>query len=270
MMLHPALVSRCHDGFPPGFTPITHEGELDLDTGIDFGIHVLEAGEKLTERSVKEAAWILLSGASTVTCEALREDVVRRSLFDEGPTVLHLGSGTTVEIEAGAGRVEWAVARATNPAPQATRLFRPSDAVAEARGQGLAQGACTRIVRTVFDRVVRPDSGLVVGEVVNLPGRWSSYPPHAHPQPEIYHYRFTLPQGWGHAELGDEVLRVRSGDTLKILDGRTHAQVSAPGYGMWYLWIVRHLRDAPYTGFQYDAAHTWLLDPAQQGWELQS
>jgi len=209
-------------------------------------------------------------GALSVACDGLKELATRRSLFDEGPTVLHVGSGTAVEIEAQSARVEWAVARATNPTPQATRLFRSGDVESESRGRGLAQGACTRVVRTVFDRTARPDSGLVVGEVVNLPGRWSSYPPHAHPQPEIYHYRFTLPQGWGHAELGDEVLRVRSGDTLKILDGRTHAQVSAPGYGMWYLWIVRHLRDAPYTGFQYDASHTWLLDPTQQGWEMSS
>jgi 5-deoxy-glucuronate isomerase len=128
------------------------------------------------------------------------------------------------------------------------------------------QGACEREVRLIFDRATRPYSNLVVGEVINFPGRWSSYPPHRHEQPEIYHYRFTKPQGYGHAELGERVFKVRHGDTLKIVAGETHAQVSAPGYGMYYLWIVRHLDAAPYTGFTFDSDHEWTLDSAQQGW----
>jgi len=264
-MAHPALVDRFRAGFRPGYTPITVEGERDADTGIDFGIRVQET--LLAERSDKETAWILLDGDATLRFEGRVESVSRRSLFDEAPTVLHVGPGTPVEIEPRSARVEWAVARATSATPQPARLFLPQDVQLEARGVGLAQGACVRSVRTVFDRDARPDSGLVVGEVVNLPGRWSSYPPHAHAQPEIYHYRFTLPQGYGHAEIGDEVVRVRPFDTLKIMGGLTHAQAAAPGYGMWYLWIVRHLDAAPYTGFEYDTAHAWLLDARQQGWE---
>jgi 5-deoxy-glucuronate isomerase len=62
------------------------------------------------------------------------------------------------------------------------------------------------------------------------------------------------------------VLKVRALDTVRILDGDSHAQVSAPGYGMYYIWIVRHLPDNPYTGFRFDPAHEWILDPTQQGW----
>ena len=57
-----------------------------------------------------------------------------------------------------------------------------------------------------------------MGEVVTAPGGWSSYPPHHHEQPEIYHYRFTEPQGYGHAECGDDVFKVRQYDTYKIVD----------------------------------------------------
>ena len=46
---------------------------------------------------------------------------------------------------------------------------------------------------------------MVLGEVVNLPGKWSSYPPHHHPQPECYFYRFDKPMGfgagWGNGEI---------------------------------------------------------------------
>jgi 5-deoxy-glucuronate isomerase len=146
------------------------------------------------------------------------------------------------------------------------RLYRPEEVATEDRGAGLAQGACRRLVRTVFDHASRPDSNLVIGEVVNYPGRWSTYPPHHHPQPEIYHYRFTLPQGYGHAELGDRVFKVRGGDTSVIPGGLDHSQVSAPGYGMYYLWIIRHLPRRPYRGFTYTPEHAWLLDPRRQGW----
>ena len=66
----------------------------------------------------------------------------------------------------------------------------------------------------------------MLGEVVTLPGGWSSYPPHHHPQPEIYHYRFTHPQGFGHAELGDDVFKVRHYDTIRILAGLRPCAVS--------------------------------------------
>jgi 5-deoxy-glucuronate isomerase len=128
------------------------------------------------------------------------------------------------------------------------------------------QNACLRNVRLIFDRTTRPESNLVLGEVVNYPGRWSSYPPHHHDQPEIYHYRFTAPHGYGHAELGDDVVKVREGDTVVIPPGRDHAQVSAPGYGMYYLWMIRHLPGNPYTGFTFAEEHKWTLDASQQGW----
>src|SRR5262249_51154880 len=152
-------------------------------------------------------------------------------------------------------RTEWAVLRARSTRPFDSKLFTPADVASERRGEGLAQGASVRTVRLVFDQRTRPESELVIGEVACDAGRWSIYP-----------YRFSRPQGFGHAELGDDVYKVFNHDTLCIPAGRTHAQAAAPGYGMWYLWVVRHLPDAPYQGFTYDAEHEWLLDARQQGW----
>jgi 5-deoxy-glucuronate isomerase len=264
------LLDGFRDGFPAGFTLLTREGDSGLDTGIDFGICVQTEGRVVREWHLKEAAWLLLDGEAEVGFADVVVPVGRRSLFDDPPTVLHLGPQTWAEIRPRSARVEWAVLRATCGSRFQPCLYRPEQIGVEQRGQGLAQGACTRAVRTIFDHATRPESGLVLGEVVTYPGRWSSYPPHAHPQPELYHYRFTLPQGYGHAELDDEVLKVHAFDTVKIMGGKTHAQVAAPGYGMWYLWAVRHLREHPYTGFSTAPEHAWILDARSQGWEPRS
>jgi 5-deoxy-glucuronate isomerase len=257
-------------GFAPGFTAITHAGgsvpSPTAEPQIDFGLHRLRKEEEIVECHTRETAWVLLHGSAEVTFGGSRVTVRRTSLFDEAPTALHLGPETPATIRARSDDTEWAVLRTPNPTSFAPKLFLPSDLAPEYRGAGLVQDSCLRNVRLIFDRTTRPDSNLVLGEVVNYPGRWSSYPPHHHDQPEIYHYRFTHPDGYGHAELGEDVFKVRAHDTVVIPPGLDHGQVSAPGYGMYYLWIIRHLPGNPYTGFTFAPEHRWTLDPAQQGW----
>jgi len=266
-MAHEALVDRYRSGFPRGYTAITREGEPGLDTGIDFGIQVQTDGRMLQEWDPKESAWVLLDGEAEVRLGDESMVVTRRSVFDEPPSVLHLGPETWVEFRPRSPRVEWAVARASCGQRFRPQLWRGDEVGLEIRGRGLAQGACVRHVRAVIDPANRPESGLVLGEVVTWPGRWSSYPPHRHPQPAVYHFRFTLPQGFGHAELDEEVVKVRPHDTLKVMEHRSHAQVAAPGYGMYALWVMRHLRDHPMVEMEIETEHSWVLDSRTQGWE---
>jgi 5-deoxy-glucuronate isomerase len=253
-------------GFDSGFTQITHEGDLEKDTGIDFGILKLRSQEMVSELSKKESVFVLLKGKAEIKWNGEKALVERHSLFDEEPTALHVPGGMEVKILSNTDS-EWAVARTSNVQKFQPRFYRPQDIKPEYRGKGLAQGTCERNVRLVFDRATRPESNLVLGEVINYPGRWSSYPPHHHEQPEIYHYRFTLPQGYGHGEVGEDVYKIKSNDTIKIVGGMDHSQVAAPGYGMYYLWIVRHLPDNPYLGFEFTEEHRWILNPENQGWE---
>lgn len=257
-------------GFRPGYTGVTRAaltGDTSgLETGLEFGLLVQDAGDLRSDCSPLETAWVLLRGAAEVSVAGQRVEVRRADVFDTPPTALHASRDTAVELRALEDRTEWAVVRTANERPFAPRLFLPTDDKPEYRGAGLVQNAALRNVRLIFDRTQRPESNLVLGEVVNYPGRWSSYPPHHHDQPEIYHYRFTAPTGYGHAELGDDVVKVRPGDTVVIPPGRDHAQVSAPGYGMYYLWMIRHLPGNPYTGFTFATEHQWTLDSARQGW----
>ena len=270
-----AGLARCHlrgprHAFPVGCTRLLDPRSRRADPagmGMAFAVLRLRAGAIHRETTKQETVFVLLDGKVQVRFGETSFGAARRSLFDEGPTTFHCGAGTKLELRVRGRGAELAVIRADNPRPLPVRIYTPAETATEDRGAGLAQGACRRLVRTIFDYSTRPDSALVVGEVVNFPGRWSSYPGHHHPQPEIYHYRFTLPQGYGHAEIGESVFKVRHGDTTMIPGGLDHAQVSAPGYGMYYLWVVRHLPRRPYKGFTFTREHTWLLDPQNQGWQ---
>lgn len=265
---HPCeLVTAHRSGFPRGFTSVIREDDSILGKAMDFGIQVMRRGERFDEAHAKESVWVLLQGEAMVAYEARKFVMQRKSLFDEAPTSVHLGPGTRLRVEARSERVEWAVVSVENPESFEARTFWPHEIEPEYRGMGLAQGTCLRNVRLIFDRRRRPQSNLVIGEVINYPGRWSSYPPHHHAQPEIYHYRFSEPQGYGHGEVGDRVHRLRPFDTLRIPPNHDHAQVSAPGYAMYYLWVVRHLQDNAYDGFEYSPEHTWMLDAKASIWE---
>jgi 5-deoxy-glucuronate isomerase len=52
---------------------------------------------------------------------------------------------------------------------------------------------------------------------------------------------------------------VKQYDTVKILDGNDHAQTAAPGYGMYYAWVIRHLPNNPYTVPEFTEAHRWTM-----------
>lgn len=260
--MHPALIRPPAGGFPFGETALCHEQD---DVAVDLSVVRQRAGETLTRTDDKECVWLLLDGRVDAAAGDERASLSRGSLFDERPSVVHAGPATEVALQARSD-VEWLLARASNARRFAPRIFLPTDCQSEPRGRGLVQDSCLRVVRLVFDLDNRPDSQLVLGEVINLAGRWSSYPPHHHGQPELYHYRFTRPQGYGHAELGDEVLKVRSHDTVKITGAVDHPQVAAPGYGMYYAWIVRHRPNDPYRGFTFAPEHAWILEGNDPGY----
>ena len=255
-------------GFGWGYTPITRIGEPRADTGMSFGVLRLRPDESFAADASFETAALLLSGEVSFELGSRTESRARGSVFDEEPVALHCARGTTARLRA-RSEAELVLLQAENDAEFEPRLFDASSLLeSELRDKGVLDDTSFRVVRAIFDRRNRPEAVLVLGEVLTLPGRWSSYPPHHHPQPEIYHYRFTRPQGYGHGELGDAVVKVRHGDTVKILDGNDHAQVAAPGYGMYYVWAIRHLPGAPYTGFEFTEGHRWLKEPHPEVWRL--
>ncbi|MBI3452648.1 MAG: 5-deoxy-glucuronate isomerase [Rhodospirillales bacterium] len=259
-------IARHRAGFQPGWTDIAAIDDTTDPTGLGLAVLALPAGGRHREKTPGETAFLLMSGDVAVTVGNRRVDMGRGSLFDDGPSCVHLPAGAEIAIEARTAS-EFTVYRCANTQPFAPAVYLPADTADEHRGKGQVGDACLRLVRTIFDRSNSDaNAELVLGEVVTLPGRWSSYPPHHHAQPEIYHYRFTHPQGYGHAEMGEAIYKVRQFDTVKILGGNDHAQCAAPGYGMYYAWVIRHLPDNPYTVPEFTPEHRWTTDRDAKIW----
>ena len=136
-----------------------------------------------------------------------------------------------------------------------------------AYSNGELGGCIERDVRTCFDYENAPYSNMVLGEVVNLAGKWSSYPPHDHPQPEVYYYHFEKPQGFGAGWANGKVYEIHHHGLLVITEG-THSQVMAPGYPCCYVWGILHLPGNPWKKTRIDdPVHEWLLDLNAKYWD---
>ena len=267
------MVVRRQDGeFQKGYNAITEIGGRHSEMGMDVGIVRLDAGEEYLDESGRECALLLMSGEVTLSWkveeEWHEERATRVSLLDEEPIVLHVDGVTIARVRCVAGEAELAVQRVVNTTPFPPRVWRPGSYRSERFGEGTLQDTSTRTVRTVFDAATAPKSGMVLGEVINHPGKWSSYPPHDHPQPEVYHYRFFPSHGYGHAEREDDVYKVRDKDTYMITPGVTHSQCAAPGYAMYYIWMIPHLPGDKFgpDSRQFRDEHAWVMDSDAPIW----
>ena len=190
----------------------------------------------------------------------------RTSFLDENPWCLHVPAGQEIKITGVSENTEISVTMTENEKTFPAKLYTQEECRSEHRGSGMMREASTRIVRTIFDKSNTEFSNLVIGEVIDYPGKWSSYPPHHHVQPEIYFYKFHPEQGFGYAELGENVLKVRNNDTVLIVNDETHPQTTAPGYAMYYIWVIRHLDGNPYINPVFVPEHLWVLDKEAKIW----
>ncbi|MHB8073245.1 5-deoxy-glucuronate isomerase [Desulfosporosinus fructosivorans] len=256
---------RQEQPFAYGYNPITTMDEAEQNTMMDFGILRLAKDQVEVDTEPKERAYLLVQGEVSFEWEGNKETAKRKSCFDENPWVLHVPQGVQVKIT-GLAETEICVTKTTNERSFPAKLYTADECVSEERGKGTMRETSTRIVRTAFDHSNASYSNLVVGEVIDYPGKWSSYPPHYHPQPEIYFYKFNPENGYGFCELGEEVVKLKNNDTVKILDNVTHPQTTAPGYAMYYVWIIRHLDGNPYISPTFVPEHLWVTEPDAKIW----
>lgn len=241
------------------------QGEGSL---MDVGLLLLEPGDRYTfHEEDKEVSWILMQGEATCTFEGQTVSMNRPNPFEHGPFCLLQSRGKTSEVVA-QKTCEFYVQKTYNDRTYPTHLYTPDEVHTWARGnEGELDGMMRRDVRTCYDYESRPDSNLVLGEVVNRPGKWSSYPPHNHPQPEVYFYFFEHPNGFGAGWCDGKPHELHHHGCLVVTDGCNHQQVMAPGYPCCYTWGIRHLEGNPWEKTRNDdPAHTWLLEPHPEYW----
>lgn len=252
-----------------GYTPITEMNGKNAEMLMDFGILRLRRGESFTEEQPLERAYLLVYGKVSFQWDDKEHTEYRENCFDVPPTALHVSKAARVTFTCLSDDCEINVMRTDNAREFPARLYLPQDTPDEFRGAGTMHETSTRIVRTIFDYSTAPYANLVLGEVIGFPGKWSSYPPHHHPQPEIYYYKNNPENGFGYAEVGDTVYKVHNGDTVCIPGGMTHPQCTPPGYALWYLWAIRHLDGCPYAQPDYPIfldEHLWVQKKDEPYW----
>ena len=72
--------------------------------------------------------------------------------------------------------------------------------------------------------------------------------------------------GFGLLKLGDEGVVLEHNDTVKIYPNVVHPQVAAPGYAMYFLWVIRHLDGNPYVTPTFEEEHLWVEAPDAVIW----
>ena len=241
----------------------------ESDMLMDIGYQLFDENEVVEfQDDLQETAFVILTGKVEIAWEGKNEIMERQSLFEENPYCLLVPKATKVTIKALQQDTEVLVQQTINEKTFQPVFFRPEDVQADVFGAGMWKGTAERTVRTIFDYDNAPFSNMVNGEVINSPGRWSGYIPHNHPQPEVYTYKFDKPQGFGACFIGDNAFKISHNSWSELSGGYMHPQVTAPGYAMWYSWMIRHLPGDPWVKTRNDLPeHTWLLDPEAEIWE---
>ncbi len=256
----------CKRGYTEYINADVNNGEGSY---MDVGYLIMEDGDTFEfHEDKKEMAWIMFEGNATVEYDGKSVDMERPNPFDYSTWCLHLAPGGSCKLTAH-GHSEFYVQKTYNDKTFENHLYTPDETDTWRRGaDGECAGCTKRDVRTSFDYEINPKSNMVLGEVINLPGKWSSYPPHSHPQPEVYFYHFEKPvEGFGASWCDGEVVEVHN-NGMSIITKGVHPVVMAPGFACAYAWGIRHLPDNPWEKTRIDdPAYTYLYDPNAEFWK---
>ncbi|MFQ8582517.1 MAG: 5-deoxy-glucuronate isomerase [Holdemania massiliensis] len=259
---------RKNEDLHPGFNLICDEEKDQMFMHIQLLIG--RRGESWPiESEQQETALLLLSGTLTYQYEGKTVTAKRQDLFHDDATCLHVCRKPPVVLtfeEDG----EVLIQQKINPQTFPCMLYDKSNIDKQFFGEGKLAATTKRQVTTILDYERTPYSKMVLGEITNFPGIWSSYPPHHHPQPEVYFYKFDHPQGFGSCFMGEDVYKITHNSVAMIPGGLTHPQNAAPGYAMFYVWMIPHLEGNPWIKTRtFDPDHEWVNDENAEFFQLE-
>jgi 5-deoxy-glucuronate isomerase len=218
---------------------------------LDFEILNLKKGGHKKWRSKEfETVAVMIEGACSITAGGKTWKLKRRSVFKDTASAVFASPGTELSIDASAPTtLALCKARAEKKFPTA---FIPQKKVKnEWRGD---RGFRRKVANIV--NVETQTQRIAVGETINEPGEWSSFPPHKHdahakragrvieaPLEEIYYFRVEPETGFGFQRLYtkdgsiDEAYAVKDGDVTHLPKGY-HPVANMPGHRLYYLWML--------------------------------
>jgi 5-deoxy-glucuronate isomerase len=247
-----------------GLNTLVKPGEMEY---IELDIFKGEKGDSYSFNSKDyEIGLIILTGKLNVTVDDIKYDNLgaRRNVFDGNAYALYIPNNKEVKLEA-LENVEVAICKTRVKTDEEVKLIKPEDVII--RDVGVHNWR--RDVKDIIDRRIKAKR-LLIGETINPPGNWSSYPPHKHDtnnypeevkMEEVYFYKINPPNGFGLQRVYtperdiDNVYLIEDNSLLLINRGY-HPVVSAPGYQLYYLWILAG--DIRESIINDDPNHKWI------------
>lgn len=250
----------------PGFTKIVKKNDMGLKI-TEFGLIKLRSGEEYTAANgANETALIVLGGRCQVQGAGFKFEEVgaRKDVFAGLPHAVYLPPQSKYTIKALAD-LEIAWTESPSQLAAKPRHIEPGQVKSVAIGKSNYTREARMIIYEDFEC-----GHFIIGEAIVPPGNWASYPPHRHDfdnlpeevdMEEIYFFRFNPEQGFGIQKIYtddrsiDETYTIQNNDTVGIPAGY-HPVVCAPGYTMYYLWIMTgNIRR--FLSYK-DPAHAWI------------
>ncbi|MDH7500233.1 MAG: 5-deoxy-glucuronate isomerase [candidate division NC10 bacterium] len=249
-----------------GYTPLIRRGKTGMEH-LELGVLQMSSVQDFRGRTGEdEMLLVLLRGMVHLEARGKRWEFLggRKNVFEGRATAAYLPRRTAFKLTS-LGESEIAFCRARSREEGEPYLVSADEVRVSQRGEAGFQREIHELLPLDW-----PASRLIVGETFNFPGQWSSYPPHKHDQErppveskmeEIYLYQIDPPQGFGlqriySPEVGlDEALVITNNLAVGLPAGY-HPVVAAPGYRLYYLWLLagesRQL--IPYD----DPDHAWV------------
>ncbi len=242
------------------------DGPLDL---LSFSIINLAAGESFSgETGTEEYGLVILSGVLSLDIAGEQYPGLggRTSVFAGKATGAYLPPEIAWSVQADSA-VELTVCASPSESSGPPQVIMPDDVQVNHAGNWNWR----RDVHNVIGTNVPQAQRLLIGETFNPPGNWSSYPPHKHEaddypfqvnMQEIYHFRMNPAQGFGVQVMYTDDRSINQGYIVRnndntILPRGYHPVVAAPGYQLYYLWMMAGVTDRRMAPMD-DPAHAWV------------
>ncbi len=229
-----------------GWNQLVSPGEMQY---LSFGVWSAEVGQHYTLFSEQnEVAIVVLSGKVDVSGADVNMKGFggRTNVFQSPGHSLYLPNNIEITLTA-TEPTEVAIISTAVEVSGPVCVIRPEQVAIKSVGIHNWR----RDVRDIIDKRV-PAKRLIVGETINPPGNWSSWPPHKHDvddypvevcQEEVYFYKVMPSDSFGFQRTYtddrslDAAYVIEQNSVVKI-DKGYHPVAAAPGTQLYYLWAL--------------------------------